>query len=257
MERTLSELVTGHVNNTDFERATLGRNCVYIVAAVILNNDNKILMIQEAKPSCRGLWYLPAGRVEKGESLVDAVKREVEEEAGVQFEPTGITFVEGNSLSHDVVGVIRESVETIKSDMVAPLPLLTPVYGSSISVAVISPSKNVLVTDGHLPGGQCMMSSLEHSAANLLKQVLPKDSFKDSDLQKMSLISIVHDGRPFQDEQGGSKTHDGTHFVYRYEVGEEFQLNPKKKKSGTFPNLQWIDRGVELSGKPIPTKSKP
>ena len=41
----------------------------YIVAAVIVRDD-KVLMVQEAKPSCRGKWYLPAGRMEKGESIV-------------------------------------------------------------------------------------------------------------------------------------------------------------------------------------------
>jgi 8-oxo-dGDP phosphatase len=34
-------------------------------------------MVQEAKASCRGKWYLPAGRMERNESIVDAVKREV------------------------------------------------------------------------------------------------------------------------------------------------------------------------------------
>ena len=32
--------------------------------------DGKVLMIQEAKLSCRGQWYLPAGRMEKNESIV-------------------------------------------------------------------------------------------------------------------------------------------------------------------------------------------
>ena len=27
-------------------------------------------MVQEAKPSCRGKWYLPAGRMERDESIV-------------------------------------------------------------------------------------------------------------------------------------------------------------------------------------------
>ena len=35
--------------------------------------DGKVLMIQEAKPSCRGQWYLPAGRMEKNESIVVCV----------------------------------------------------------------------------------------------------------------------------------------------------------------------------------------
>lgn len=34
-------------------------------------------MVQEAKPDCYKLWYLPAGRVEVGESLEEALRREV------------------------------------------------------------------------------------------------------------------------------------------------------------------------------------
>lgn len=34
-------------------------------------------MVQEAKPDCYKQWYLPAGRVEVGESLQEALKREV------------------------------------------------------------------------------------------------------------------------------------------------------------------------------------
>ena len=35
----------------------------YIVAAVIFNEKNEVLMMQEAKSSCAGQWYLPAGRM--------------------------------------------------------------------------------------------------------------------------------------------------------------------------------------------------
>ena len=42
---------------------------VYIVAAVLFDGE-KLLLIQEAKPSCRGMWYLPAGRMEPNETIV-------------------------------------------------------------------------------------------------------------------------------------------------------------------------------------------
>ena len=38
----------------------------------------------------RGLWSVPGGRVESGETSVDAVVREVREETGLQVQPTGI-----------------------------------------------------------------------------------------------------------------------------------------------------------------------
>ncbi|XP_063683685.1 putative nudix hydrolase 1 [Bolinopsis microptera] len=81
---------------TDGYVAQLRRNCCYIVSAVILK-DNKVLMIQEAKLGCRGKWYLPAGRVDPGETLTLAVQREVQEEAGFLFNPTRVVGIEGSS----------------------------------------------------------------------------------------------------------------------------------------------------------------
>lgn len=44
-------------------------------------SQEEVLMVQEAKPDCYKQWYLPAGRVEVGESLQEALKREVSGEA--------------------------------------------------------------------------------------------------------------------------------------------------------------------------------
>ena len=51
-------------------------------------------MIQEAKASCAGKWYLPAGRVEQNENLLDAVKREVLEETGLTMVPESLIMIE-------------------------------------------------------------------------------------------------------------------------------------------------------------------
>ena len=58
---------------------------------------NKILLyfsFQEAKSSCAGQWYLPAGRMEPGEDVCEAAKREVLEETGLNFEITTLLIVE-------------------------------------------------------------------------------------------------------------------------------------------------------------------
>lgn len=44
----------------------VGESVTYIVASVLLNDKDEVLMMQEAKQSCAGKWYLPAGRMEKG-----------------------------------------------------------------------------------------------------------------------------------------------------------------------------------------------
>ncbi|WP_146652284.1 NUDIX domain-containing protein [Labilithrix luteola] len=57
-----------------------------LVVLVIVTHQGRYLVVQEHD----GSWYLPAGRVEHGESLLDAAVRETAEEAGIAVEPTGI-----------------------------------------------------------------------------------------------------------------------------------------------------------------------
>ena len=59
------------------------------VGALIFQGD-RILMAQRGKPPLQGLWSLPGGLVETGESLADAVCREVREETGLMVRPLGV-----------------------------------------------------------------------------------------------------------------------------------------------------------------------
>ncbi|KAF4109708.1 hypothetical protein G5714_008960 [Onychostoma macrolepis] len=63
------------------------KNTCFAVCAVIFNSKNEVLLIQEAKAVCLGSWYLPAGRMEDGESIEESLKREVKEEAGIDCQP--------------------------------------------------------------------------------------------------------------------------------------------------------------------------
>ncbi|XP_067168651.1 8-oxo-dGDP phosphatase NUDT18 [Apteryx mantelli] len=74
--------------------ARLRRNACYVVLAVLFNERDEVLLTQEAKPECRGKWYLPAGRMEPGETIVAAVRREVREETGLECEPLTLLALE-------------------------------------------------------------------------------------------------------------------------------------------------------------------
>ena len=73
------------------------RTVTYIVQTVLINDNRQVCLIQEAKLSCKGKSYLPAGRMEPNETLTDAVKRECQEEAGLLAEPLALCCVEINS----------------------------------------------------------------------------------------------------------------------------------------------------------------
>jgi 8-oxo-dGTP diphosphatase len=54
-----------------------------VVGCLVRNTNNDVLLIRH---HLRG-WEMPQGRVEEGENLIDALCREVREEAGVVIEP--------------------------------------------------------------------------------------------------------------------------------------------------------------------------
>jgi 8-oxo-dGTP diphosphatase len=66
---------------------------VLVVAALIEDERNRLLMVREAQPEFYGLWNQPAGHVEANESITDAFLREVKEETGYDIRIDGIASI--------------------------------------------------------------------------------------------------------------------------------------------------------------------
>lgn len=64
-----------------------------VAAAVLVIQDNKILLVRRANDPLRGLWTLPAGFVDAGEDPAEAAARECLEETGLQVKITGLIDV--------------------------------------------------------------------------------------------------------------------------------------------------------------------
>jgi len=62
------------------------------VGAIVFR-DEKVLLVKRANPPGQGLWAIPGGRVELGETLKEAARREVREETGVIINPKEPVYV--------------------------------------------------------------------------------------------------------------------------------------------------------------------
>lgn len=71
-----------------------------VAGCVIRREDGKYLLVQEKQPKVYGLWNLPAGHVDVGETIEAAAKREAKEETGYDVEL-------GNK-----VGIYHETVDS-------------------------------------------------------------------------------------------------------------------------------------------------
>jgi 8-oxo-dGTP diphosphatase len=57
---------------------------VGVSSIVVLDEQFRVLLVLEDKPHIQGLWHTPSGRIEEGELPIEAAKRELFEETGLQ-----------------------------------------------------------------------------------------------------------------------------------------------------------------------------
>ncbi|HET7680560.1 MAG TPA: NUDIX hydrolase [Xanthobacteraceae bacterium] len=62
----------------------------YLAVSAVIVRDGEFLAVRRARPPMQGLFTLPGGGVEAGESLADAVRREVREETGLTIETVAL-----------------------------------------------------------------------------------------------------------------------------------------------------------------------
>jgi mutator protein MutT len=63
------------------------------VGGILFNHRNEVLLIKRDKPPAKGLWSIPGGKLEAGESMVEACKREIKEETGLDTEVKQIVAI--------------------------------------------------------------------------------------------------------------------------------------------------------------------
>jgi len=59
-------------------------------ASIAVLKDRRVLLVRRARPPYAGLWSLPGGKTEANETAQDAVRRELNEETGIEAEIEGV-----------------------------------------------------------------------------------------------------------------------------------------------------------------------
>ena len=84
--------------------------------------NERVLLCRRAIPPAVGLWNPPSGFVEAGESLEEAMVRELAEEAGVDLPTSSLSLYEVTSLPHMNQIYVGFRVELLNEPVLAPGP---------------------------------------------------------------------------------------------------------------------------------------
>jgi 8-oxo-dGTP diphosphatase len=78
----------------------------YLAVSAAIFRDGKVLIVRRARPPAHGLYTLPGGGVELGETLEEAVIREVREETALAVEPVELAGFR-QAIAHDAAGRVE------------------------------------------------------------------------------------------------------------------------------------------------------
>ena len=56
------------------------------VVAVIIDEQERVLLTRRSIPPFKNMWVMPGGKIDLGEPIMTALKREVDEEVGLEIE---------------------------------------------------------------------------------------------------------------------------------------------------------------------------
>jgi colanic acid biosynthesis protein WcaH len=62
---------------------------ILCVDAIIRNDKQEVLLVKRTNEPLKGEWWVPGGRVYKGENLENAIKRKIKEELGINIQING------------------------------------------------------------------------------------------------------------------------------------------------------------------------
>src|ERR1700751_2977424 len=88
------------------ERSSTYPTRPYLAVSAAIFRDGRVLIVRRARPPAHGLYTLPGGGVELGETLEQAIIREVREETGLAITPLALVGFR-EALARDAAGRVE------------------------------------------------------------------------------------------------------------------------------------------------------
>ena len=109
-------------------------------AGIVINEHQEILMVKTYNAG----WVFPGGQVEVGENVIDAVKREIMEETGIDVEVGEVFCISSNTGKHPGYNGIKEVPTKIMLDFICEAKCGTPRPSDENSESAYFPKDEVL-----------------------------------------------------------------------------------------------------------------
>lgn len=109
-------------------------------AGVVVNENDEVLLVKTYNAG----WVFPGGQVEVGENVIDGVKREVMEEAGVDIEVGELFCISSNTGKHPGTNGVKEIPTKVMLDFICKAKGGTPGPSEENSESAYFPKDKVL-----------------------------------------------------------------------------------------------------------------
>jgi ADP-ribose pyrophosphatase YjhB (NUDIX family) len=163
-------------------------NPLPVVSAIVVR-DRRILLVKRGRTPYKGLWCLPTGFAETGESIENAALRELEEEAGIRGKILGLVDVDSctNYFYGDLIFVTFE-IEYDGGQLSAGDDSVAAKYFSLINIPKLAFQSNTKAVNTYIKSKSDYWAILDSFSLSL-NESIPADAKKN--LLSDHLVDII------------------------------------------------------------------
>lgn len=143
-------------------------------AGIVINENDEVLLVKTYNAG----WVFPGGQVEVGENVIDAVKREIMEEAGIEIDVGEVFCISSNTGKHPGYNGSKEIPTKIMLDFICKAKGGTPRPSDENSESAYVPKDKILKLIQTPAIIERYKAYLEYAGRPIYMEYVTKPSFK-------------------------------------------------------------------------------